>query len=421
MSSAQPAMDDRATRPAVVLLMGALFASALAYSAVLPVLPLILARSGLAPPAVTWHTGMLTGIYMLLVFVSAPLWGRFSDRVGRRPVIVLGLIGMSLALVGFALFRSLAPAYIARALTGVFVGAVIPVATAEVGDLSGRSTRAHRFALLTSASLLGFFIGPALSGWLSNATSTGRVTVAAIVTYVPVVAAAILSAMLAFAIARWLPRPSTTLRDVDPDVPIDASKLQRTAPALLVLVVMFALASFEVAITLRGQQRLGWSQAQIGVLFAECSAVMILIQGVLFATLVKRVSSGWLIGFGLGAMILGLALMPFTDKFGLLLFLVVLISAGASVVAPTITYRASLGARLARGAALGTQTAASSLGQALGSASVAALFGVSAAAPFWLAATLLAGGATFFLTGGVARPRTARLSLQRPRATQDRG
>ena len=410
MNPAPLAVDDRATRPAVVLLMGALFASALAYSAVLPVLPLILARSGLAPPEVTWHTGMLTGVYMLLVFVSAPLWGRLSDRVGRRPVIVFGLLGMALALVGFALFRSLALAYVARALTGAFVGAVIPVATAEVGDLSNLSTRAHRFALLTSASLFGFFIGPALSGWLSYATFPDRILATGIVTYVPVVAAAILSAILAFAIACWLPRPATILRGVDRDAPIGRSSLQRAAPALLVLVVMFALASFEVASTLRGQQRLGWSQAQIGVLFAECSAVMILIQGLLFATLVKRVSSGWLIGPGLGGMILGLTLMPFTAEYGRLLFLVILISAGASVVAPMITYWASLGAGLAQGAALGTQTAASSLGQALGSASVASLFGFSDAAPFWLAAMLLIGSATFLVTSGGVRLRADVLS-----------
>ena len=91
MNLASPVGGDRGTRPAVFLLMGALFTSALAYSAVLPVLPLILQRSGLTPGAVTWHTGMLTGAYMLIVFLFAPMWGRASDRIGRRPLIVLGL------------------------------------------------------------------------------------------------------------------------------------------------------------------------------------------------------------------------------------------------------------------------------------------------------------------------------------------
>lgn len=161
-------VDDRATRP-VLLMMAALFATSIAYSAVLPVLPFILQRSGLSQDAVTLHTGMLTGVYMLSVFLCAPLWGRYSDRVGRRPMLVLGLSGTTLALLAFAVFQSIALAYITRALTGVFVAAVIPVATAEVGDISRPESRAHRFALLTSASLVGFLAGPSLSGWLTNA------------------------------------------------------------------------------------------------------------------------------------------------------------------------------------------------------------------------------------------------------------
>jgi DHA1 family multidrug resistance protein-like MFS transporter len=406
VSPASSALDDRTTRPAVVLLMAALFVSALAYSAVLPVLPLILQRSGLAPSAVTWHTGMLTGVYMLTVFLFAPLWGRVSDRIGRRPLIAFGLAGTTLALISFALFRTLPLAYVARALTGVFVAAVIPVATAEVGDISGQSSRAHRFALLTSASLLGFLIGPALGGWLTNASWLGGERGSGAGAYVPVATAAVLSALTAAAVALWLPGPVMAAAEAEArsDGALHRSMIQRVAPTLLVLLVMFALASFEVAITLRGQQRLGWSPAQIGFLFAECSAVMIVIQGVLFSTLISHVSSNWLIVPGLGAMIVGLTLMPLTADYGRLLLLVMLTSAGASVVAPMITYWASIGAGMAQGAALGTQTAASSLGQALGSAAVATTFSISPTVPFWLAAALLVGGAALLATSGSATP-----------------
>jgi MFS family permease len=401
--------DDRDTREAVFLLMGALFTSSMAYSAVLPVLPLILQRSGLTAGAVTWHTGLLTGVYMLTVFLFAPLWGRASDRIGRRPLIVLGLAGMAAALIGFALFRTLPLAYVARALTGIFVAAVIPVATAEVGDISGRSSRAHRFALLTSASLLGFLAGPALGGWLANASWFGGNVPAGSGAYVPVVAAAAVSALTAVAVMFRLPRGRRAAAEVETAgvVVPNASKIERLAPALLVLLVMFALASFEVGITLRGQQRLGWSPSRIGFLFAECSVLMIVIQGFLFSTLIKRVPSGWLLGPGLAAMVVGLALMPLTANYDRILLLVTLISAGASVVAPMITYWASIGAGLAQGAALGTQTAASSLGQALGSAAVAASFGFSPAAPFWLAASLLVGGAALLAARGGAALRTA--------------
>lgn len=209
----------------------------------------------------------------------------------------------------------------------------------------------------------------------------------------------------------WLPtgvRPAT-MRGRRDAVSPRGSWLGQAAPALLVLIVMFALASFEVGITLRGQQRLGWTVAQTALLFSECSAAMILIQGVLFSLLIKHVPSRWLLGPGILAMIVGLVLMPMTADYDRILLLVLLISAGASVVAPMITYWASIGAGLAQGAALGKQTAASSLGQAVGAAMVGGLFGIAPAAPFWVAAALLAAGAVLLTT-------TSRALFQTPRA-----
>lgn len=381
--------------------MGALFATGLAFSAVLPVLPAILTRSGLSGAAVTWHTGMLTGVYMLAVFLFAPLWGRLSDTIGRRPVVVCGLAGMALALLSFAVFRALAPAYAARAFTGIFVAAVIPATTAEAGDISAPGSRPARFALLTSASLFGFLVGPALSGWLADPQWVAFTLPRGASAYGPVLVAAVVSALIAVAAVVWLPQQRFVGRESATPGNVDRNSLvQRFAPALLVLFVMFALASFEVAITLRGQQRLGWTQAQIGGLFAECSAVMIIIQGVLFAAIIKYVPNVWLVSSGLGAMIVGLVLMPLSQNYDQILLLVVLTSAGASVVAPMITYWASIGAGLAQGAALGTQTAASSLGQALGSAAVAATFALADAAPFWIAAALLVVGAALLAKGG---------------------
>ncbi len=90
--------NDATTRPVVLLLMVALFAVALAYSAVLPVLPAILQQAGLSSTAIAWHTGLLTGVYMLTVFLFAPLWGRSSDRSGLRAIIILGRQGSSIRL-----------------------------------------------------------------------------------------------------------------------------------------------------------------------------------------------------------------------------------------------------------------------------------------------------------------------------------
>jgi len=114
------------------LLMAAVFTVYVGYGIVLPVLPFMLERvlGDGARFSVAWHTGMIAGIYMLAVFVCAPLWGRVSDRIGRRPVILIGLAGCVLTLATFGLATNLWLAYLARGLGGALVAAVLPVAMA---------------------------------------------------------------------------------------------------------------------------------------------------------------------------------------------------------------------------------------------------------------------------------------------------
>ena len=122
--------DESVTR--LILPLAAVFVVSLGYGVVLPVLPFVL--RALAGVAVAWHTGLLTGVYMLALFLFAPLWGYVSDRIGRRTVILLGLAGFSAAMLWFAQARGLAFVYGARVLAGVFAAAVLPVVLAWVSD-----------------------------------------------------------------------------------------------------------------------------------------------------------------------------------------------------------------------------------------------------------------------------------------------
>ena len=107
---------------------------------------------------------------MFTLFAFAPLWGKLSDRIGRRPVILIGLGGCVAALMAFGLVEELWLAYLTRALGGAVVSAVLPVALAYIGDTSSRELRARRFAWMSAAATLGFLIGPVVGGWLSAPT-----------------------------------------------------------------------------------------------------------------------------------------------------------------------------------------------------------------------------------------------------------
>src|SRR3990167_5362727 len=110
------AIAQRESLTGLALPLATMFVVAVGYGVVLPVLPFVLARAlgETARASVAWHTGLLTGVYMLALFLFAPLWGYVSDRAGRRTVILLGLAGFSGAMLWFAVARGLVFVYGAR-------------------------------------------------------------------------------------------------------------------------------------------------------------------------------------------------------------------------------------------------------------------------------------------------------------------
>src|SRR3972149_5189065 len=126
-------------------LLAAVFAVALGYGVTLPMLPFflerVLAESGRF--SVSWHVGMMTSVYAFAMFLFAPLWGRLSDRVGRRPVILVGVGGFVVMLGVFGLSRDLWSAYASRVLGGLFASAILPVASAYIADMGSPGLRAR--------------------------------------------------------------------------------------------------------------------------------------------------------------------------------------------------------------------------------------------------------------------------------------
>lgn len=114
------------------------------------------------------HVGLLTGVYALGQFFFAPVWGRLSDRTGRRPLVLVGIGGYVIAQVLFGLATSLWLLYAARILGGILSAATLPVSAAYVADMTADEERGRGMAWLGTAVSLGFVVGPALGGTLSR-------------------------------------------------------------------------------------------------------------------------------------------------------------------------------------------------------------------------------------------------------------
>lgn len=376
---------------AFCVLLLAVFTVSAGYGVALPILPFLVASlAGTTDPAtVSRHIGLLTGLYTFSLFLFAPAWGRLSDRLGRRIVLIVGLSGFGAAMLAFAFVNNLYLFYAERFFSGMFAAAVVPVASAAVGDYaSGNEMRARRLARLSMAAIAGFLLGPMLGGLAGPLASRIGLEIASARPWPLLVAAGL--ALLSALAALFLLRASNPSADVTGET--SATRLDDAVPRLLALALIVAagLGTFEVGLTLRGTQELALNPAQIGVIFAECSLVMFLAQAVVFSPLLAIEASRWLIAPLLAIMAGGVVALPLTSSFPSMLVVVGLFAASAGILAPVLTYWVSLRADAKQGAELGKQAAATSLGQALGSVAAGMLF----------SATILPG-APFILAGGV--------------------
>ncbi len=158
----------------LVVLLGCIFLVMIGFGITLPVLPFYVERfaqaGGASPQSVVLHVGLLTGVYALMQLFFVPIWGRWSDRIGRRPVIVVGIAGFALAQMLFGLANSLWLLYTARIVGGALSSAALPVATAYVADMTSDQDRARGMAWFGAAVSLGVVVGPAFGGLLSRSS-----------------------------------------------------------------------------------------------------------------------------------------------------------------------------------------------------------------------------------------------------------
>ncbi|MEL7968168.1 MFS transporter [Vreelandella neptunia] len=374
-------------------LLAATFVVFLGYGTVLPILPLYLDRvlAVTTPGDVSLHTGLLTGVYTLALFGFAPLWGSLSDRLGRRPVLLWGLAGFALAMLGFSLTRNLPLAYGVRALAGAFAAAVIPVALAQAAACDDSTLRARRFAWLSATATLGFLSGPMLSGWLASIPMVmpqSDMVLGGPVAW-PFVVTAGFATGVWLLVYRHVHEPPVQHPPSDEHVPEPASPRTVGGFLVLTLLAMLGLGAFEVGLSLQARQSIGLDPFRVGLLFTECSLVMLAVQLLWAAHPPKGLSPGNLIGGAFLLMAMGILGLPYASSFWGAVVVVGLLGAGSGLLIPLLAYQVSLASGPAQGEALGKQTALASLGQAVGSAGAGLLFTGSALGTYWGLAIVL--------------------------------
>jgi multidrug resistance protein len=318
---------DKKKLPLLIIFL-TIFIDLLGFGLVIPILPFYAEHYG----ASAFQVGLLSMSYSLMQFIFAPIWGRISDRTGRRPVLLLCLFGTAVGHLVFAFADSLIMLFIARSLTGI-AAASIPVAMAYISDVTTEENRAKGMGLVGAAFGLGFIFGPAIGGILSQYGFP-----------VPIYFASLLS-IIASTMAYFLLPESFTpgeIKDSDKHK-FNLNNLKKALgnPAIGILFIIFFLitlsfANLETVFALFTERKFGYDATINGYIFALVGVISALTQGVLIGPLVKKYGEKKLITVSIFLLGTGFILFPLTNSVYTFLPVVALISFSIGVHNPSV-------------------------------------------------------------------------------------
>jgi MFS transporter, DHA1 family, tetracycline resistance protein len=367
------------------------------FGIVLPLLPFYAEEFGATPLQVT----LLIASFSATQFVAVPIWGRISDRLGRRPFIIAGLFASAVSYLIFGLAGSLLMLFVSRIAAGA-AGGTIAVAQAYVADTTGPSDRAHGLGMLGAASGLGILVGPAIGGFFSPFGYP-----------VPGFIAAAMCATNGIAAIFFLPEsqraraadrpPADGATDGATDRPMGQAasfrtwvRTMTTYPFSLLLIVYFlAIMSFTAmtsVLALYGDRAFAMNARDMGVVFAVAGGTTVIVRGMLVGWLARRVGERRIVQAGTVVLGFSLLTIPLAPTEALIYALVPFWALASGLTFPSLASLVSQETDSgSQGAMLGGQQVVGGIGRVLGPVWAGALFGaVSIRAPFLVGAALVA-------------------------------
>lgn len=371
-------LEPRTGRLTEVLPIAAVtFVALLGFGAFIPVFPYFGRSLNASDGAVT----LTMAAYSLGQFISAPFWGRLSDKYGRKPILIAGTCAAALAYIFVANAKSIEMLFAARLFGGLMAGN-IAAAFAAASDISTPASRAKAMGILGAAFGLGFIFGPVLGGLLAGDSLTSDVL--ARVAY----AAAgmnVLAALAALFIFRETLKPAArVVRERAHRFSMLAGRKRLQTLTIVSFLVTTAFGMMEATMGFLSADRFAWTPKDLGVLFAVVGILSVIMQGGAIGRLNKMLGETKLLIAGLVIMTIGLVIAGLAEVPGHAYLAAVFLSVGSAVTNPTLTTLSSFEASEdERGAVLGVVQSAASLGRVAGPALGGTLYAtIAQSAPF---------------------------------------
>lgn len=316
------------TRSPLAVLFLTVLVDLIGFGIVLPLLPRYADRFA----AAGWAIGALQGSFSLMQLVFMPFWGRLSDRIGRRPVLMIGLAGSVASYALFGIADSFAVLLASRIAAGIF-GATIGTAQAYIADVTDEKGRGRGMAVIGAAFGVGFAVGPIIGGLSYDQLGSSA----------PGFIAAGLSAVALLVAWFFLPEPdrrlSTARRGIFGGEGIRHAFSTPTLPLILLLqfIATFAFSNFEGTLSILTKVRWEYTEADNGWLFSYIGVCLLVIQGGLVRRLLPRFGELNFVVGGCAVLMVGLAALGLADTAVQALVVVPVAILGFSMLTPSLS------------------------------------------------------------------------------------
>ncbi|WP_044748311.1 tetracycline resistance MFS efflux pump [Bacillus alveayuensis] len=367
------------------LLFAVMFLVMVGFGIIIPVLPFFAEKVGANPT----QLGLLMALYSFMQLIFAPIWGRLSDRYGRKPILLIGISGLTISFFLFAVSTELWMLFATRILGGLLSSATMPTAMAYVADVTTPENRGKGMGMIGAAVGLGFIFGPAIGGIFSKTSLNMPFFIAGFLSFVT-------SLFVFVFLKESLPKEMRTETSKQREPIWKAFSGAMIFLYILQFFVSFSLSGLEATFAYYAAKQANIGSTELGYIFMIMGLAGAFVQGGLIGKLIKKYGEGKVIQGGIIVSALGFALILLIKDFLTAALYLSIFGIGNGVIRPCLSSLITKHSTVGQGSATGLLSSFDSLGRIIGPPIAGWLFTMMIGLPY-ISGIILSFGAFILL------------------------
>lgn len=379
------------SKSALPILFVVMFLVMVGFGIIIPVLPFYAEEIGANPT----ELGLLMAVYSLMQLIFAPMWGQVSDRIGRKPVMMIGIAGLGVSFLIQAMATELWMLFAARIIGGILSSANMPSAMAYVADITTEENRGKGMGIIGAATGLGFVFGPAIGGIFSKFSLNMPFYLAC--------GSSFITLILVF----LLLKESAQKKGAVTKEKQSLWKAFSGAVSILFLVqllISLSLSGLEATFAYFAAKKAGLGASQLGYIFMIMGFASAIVQGGLVGRLTKKYGERMVIQAGIIVSALGFGLILLVDSFATAAIFLTIFGIGNGVIRPSVSSLITKTSTAGYGSSTGLLSSFDSLGRIIGPPLGGWLFSMAIGLPYISGAIISIAAFILFL---LFRPQLA--------------